>query len=55
MHSECKENLAEMWMAVTEKWELTNQEITCKDIAETIKTSGTGTKRAASFAQQITR
>lgn len=39
MHSECKENLAEICMAVTEEWGVSNQQITWKDTAETLKTS----------------
>lgn len=51
MHSHHKEYLAEMWMAITEEWSAVNKEIAGKDLTETLKTSGTETKRAA---EQIT-
>lgn len=39
MHSHCKEYLAEMWMAITEQ-RAVKKEITQKDLAETLQTSG---------------
>lgn len=42
-------------MAITEEQRVVNKEISQKGLAETLKTSGTETKRASSSAQQITR
>jgi len=55
MHSHCKEHLAEMWMAAAEEQRAISKEITRKYLAAALKTSGTGTRRAASSAQQVSR